>query len=184
MKMLLCKHLLVRNLLNMYPMIEVFSMWKYVFQKWNMLCKWFSSDSLPGRSQAIFSTPPFGPCPVHSKSQKVSKWIQRHHSHQSSVWHIISTLSFWKFNQTFPWKLATNIEAQVCFTCPQKSKLTKSTKYLSSCIFPPKWIERVRFGHGNVHFSANHNSSCKKSWAVIGWEVYIFDKNHFQELWQ
>ena len=34
--------------------------------------------------------------------------------------------------------------------------------------------ERVRFWHENVQLSANHNSSGKKSWAVIGSEVYIF----------
>ena len=34
--------------------------------------------------------------------------------------------------------------------------------------------ERVRFWHGNVHLSAYHSSSCKKSWAVTGLELYIF----------
>ena len=33
--------------------------------------------------------------------------------------------------------------------------------------------ERVRFWHENVQLSINH-SFLKESWAVIGWEVYIF----------
>ena len=44
--------------------------------------------------------------------------------------------------------------------------------------------EGVRFWHENVHFSVNHSSSCKKSYAVIGLEVFIHTKIvQVQVLW-
>ena len=50
-----------------------------------------------------------------------------------------------------------------------------------------KWItltvkvpERIRFWHKKVHLSANQSCSCKKSWVVIGWEVYFFMPKLYQ----
>ena len=40
--------------------------------------------------------------------------------------------------------------------------------------------ERIRFWHKKVHLSANQSCSCKKSWVVIGWEVYFFMPKLYQ----
>ena len=88
------------------------------------------------------------------------------------------------------WKKTTSLFIYVIFFCTEQESFSQWTSimlhvfvwskikhryfYPVSSITTVRVPERVRFRYENVLLSTNHSSSWKKSWAVIGWEVYIF----------
>ena len=88
---------------------------------------------------------------------------------------------------SIPWSVSVWLHRQFWVTCStiqdcQWSLPCSTIQFLLEGTV--KFPERVRFWHENVHFSVNHSSSCKKSYAVIGLEVFIHTRIvHVQELW-